>query len=381
MNNINVLHIGIKYWPFNGEVINNSSLKGIRGGGMNKYCDMLINALPSDVRTVIICQRIKGQKKFETEGSLTVYRTFAIGNRATRQIIANVLSFFIALRISRKEKIDIIHGHMQAGILISYILGKLLRKPIIGTPYSFTTKGLNIFYNRICKVIESKIFKKIDVLVFESEENRHKAFTIRKLTFNNSIVITTGIPVPTLVKDHTNDGFFNILYLGRLVKIKALENLILSLLFLTVDMRKKIHLNIVGEGELHNALINLIIKNKLSSSITIHGYVDDSSEMYKCNDIFILPSHQEGLSISLLEAMSYGIACIINNFGVPFSKKSVYEMSNNKPESIARAITDVISSTELYASICKNARNEIINHFSVSGFANKYYEEYKSLKK
>ena len=48
--------------------------------------------------------------------------------------------------------------------------------------------------------------------------------------------------------------------------------------------------------------------------------------------------HMEGLSISLLEAMSYGKTCIVNDFGLPFSNYEVYIMSNNDPKTIANAI-------------------------------------------
>jgi glycosyltransferase involved in cell wall biosynthesis len=379
MNNIKVLHIGIKYWPYNDEVNNNSSLKGIRGGGMNKYCDMLINALPSDVSTVIICQRIKGQKKFETEGSITVYRTLAIGNRANRQIITNLLSFFIALRINKKEEIDIVHGHQQPGIVIAYYLGKLLKKPIVGTPYSFTTVGLNFIYNKICKFIESSYYKKINLLVFESAENRDKAYTLRGLIFPNSVVIQTGIQVPTQIRHLNSKNSFNLLYIGRLVKIKAVENLILSILKLNEEILLKIHLNIAGEGELYDELRSLINDNALNQYITLHGYVEDSSEMFKKSDIFILPSFQEGLSISLLEAMSYGLACIVNNFGVPFPKDTVYEMLNNNPQSIAEAITRIINNDMLFTQLKENARNEIVKNYSVKRFAQNYYNVYKDV--
>jgi glycosyltransferase involved in cell wall biosynthesis len=379
MSQIKVLHFGIKYWPYNAEVINSLTLKGIRGGGMNKYCDMLINALPSDVKTVIICQRIKGQKKFETDGNITVYRTFTMGNRAFRQIITNLSSFFIALRINRKEKIDIIHGHMETGILIAYCFGKLIKKPVIGTPYSFNTVGLNPIYTKICKFIEARFYKKINLLVFESNENRQKAYTLRALIFSNSMVIHTGINVPALPNRIANKNSYNILYIGRLVKIKALEKLILSLLKLDKEILSKIHLNIAGEGELYEELRRLINNNDLNQYVTLHGYVEDSSEMFENNDVFILPSYQEGLSISLLEAMSYGLACIVNNFGVPFPKNSVYEMPDNDPQSIAQAITKVINNNLLFTQLKENGRNEIVKNYSVKRFAQEYFMVYKNL--
>lgn len=380
MNKLSILHLGIKYWPYSDQVINHPSLQGIRGGGMNKYCALLINNLPPDINTIIICQKIKGQKRYEVEGNIKIYRIPAFGSRATRQIITNLLSFFVSWRIFIKEKIDIIHGHMQPGIFISYLLGKLFRKPVIATPYSFTTIELNFLYNKITKYIESAYYKKVDILVFESEENRNKALTLRGLTFPNSVIIHTGIPVPEMITQSSEKGLSNLLYIGRLVKIKALENLILSFLHLDKTTLKKIHLNIVGEGELHEKLNNLITENGLGSYITLHGYLEDCTHIVQNSDIFILPSYQEGLSISLLEAMSYGMACIVNNFGVPFKKGSVYEMPDNDPKTIANSIMEIINNEQLFNQLRENAKREIIENYSVNKFAQEYYEVYKKAK-
>jgi glycosyltransferase involved in cell wall biosynthesis len=379
MNRLSVLHLGIKYWPYSDQVINHQSLQGIRGGGMNKYCDLLINHLPQDVNTIIICQKLKGQKRFEKRGNIQIYRVPAFGNRANRQIITNLISFFISWKIFYKEKIDIIHGHMQPGIFVAYFLGKLFRKPVVATPYSFTTIELNFLYNKITKYIESTYYKKVDILVFESEENRNKALTLRNLVFPNSVIIHTGITVPEMIMRSGKREIYNMLYIGRLVKIKALENLILSFMHYDINTLKKIHLNIIGEGELHEKLQNLIIENGLSSSITLHGYLEDCTQISQNSDIFILPSYQEGLSISLLEAMSYGMACVVNNFGVPFKKGSVYEMTGNDPKTIAKSITDIIENTNLFNQLRENARKEIIENYSVHKFAQKYYQIYKKL--
>lgn len=376
MNSITILHLGIKFWPFNDEVINNSSLKGIRGGGMNKYCDMLINSFPSNITSIIICQRLKGQKKKEILGNVIVYRTRTYGSRAIRQIIANGLSFFIALRIIKKEKIKIYHGHMQIGIFIAYVLGKIFKKPVIATPYSFTTIELNFMFNRICKFIESRYYKKVNCLVFESIENRLKAEEYLKFKFDNSLVINTGISIPDKIHSNRNSSLKNILYIGRLVNIKAIDNLILSVLHLNTDISSQIHINIVGEGELFEELNRLIITNNLTEFVTMLGYVENSSEMFLTHDIFILPSHQEGLSISLLEAMSYGLACIVNNFGVPFSENTVFEMENNNPETIAKAITILVRNNDLLNGYKHAARQEVINKFSIKKFANEYSSLY-----
>jgi glycosyltransferase involved in cell wall biosynthesis len=164
-----------------------------------------------------------------------------------------------------------------------------------------------------------------------------------------------------------------------LVKVKAIENLIIAISLLTKEDLNKIHLNIAGEGELFEDLLYLIKKENLESYITMHGYVDSNKQMFESNDIFILVSHQEGLSISLMEAMSFGMACIINSFGVPFSKGSVYEMINNNPDTIAQSIHEIINNPDLYISLSNNAYKEIQDNYSVESFSNGYCKAYEEI--
>jgi glycosyltransferase involved in cell wall biosynthesis len=380
MNNITVLHLGIKYWPYTESIINHTSLKGIRGGGMNKYCDMLISSLPGNINTIIICQRLKDQKKKEKLGNVTIYRTWAVGNRAWRQMIANIISFIIALRIVKEERVDIIHGHMLFGIFNAYHLGKIFSKPVVGTPYSFITIEQIFIFNRIGRYLETKYYQKIDCLIFESEENREKAEKFKGISFKNSKVINTGIPIPKTMSCLTNSSKTNILYIGRLVNVKAIENLVISVLYLHKTIRSQIHVNIVGEGEMYDFLHGLIDTNNLTDTITLQGFVKNSTEVFLNNDVFILPSHQEGLSISLLEAMSFGLACIVNNFGVPFSRNVVFQMENNNPETIAKAITYFIENIDILNAYKSAARKEILKGFTIEKFVNEYTMTYNRLK-
>jgi len=378
-NKITVLHLGIKFWPYNDQVINNLSLIGIRGGGMNKYCDMLINSFPSDVQTIIFCQRLKGQLVYEEDGNTIVYRLPAIGNRAMRQITANIFGFFFALIKFKKLDIDLIHGHMQPGIYFAWFLSKIFRSHAIATPYSFTTIEQNFIYNRICKFIEKKYYGKVDALVFESTENLYRAKQLRGLDYKNAIVINTGITIPDNFSNEFKIGNkIKILYIGRLVKIKALSNLILGISLLPASDKNRIEVMIAGEGELYKELKEQTFRLELDDIITLPGFVDDSEEILRANDIFILPSHQEGLSISLLEAMSFGLASIVNKFGVPFPN-SVFEMNDNKPETICNTISYFINNPSEINVFKRKAREEIKERFSIEHFSSQYFDLYNKV--
>ena len=74
--------------------------------------------------------------------------------------------------------------------------------------------------------------------------------------------------------------------------------------------------------------------------------------------------------------MSYGLACVINNFGVPFSKDSVFILENNKPDTIAKAISYLVNNKNILYNLKIASKNEIINNFSISSFVEKYEKLY-----
>ena len=50
--------------------------------------------------------------------------------------------------------------------------------------------------------------------------------------------------------------------------------------------------------------------------VCFHGSVENVNEYLKASDLFILPSKYEGLPVTLVEAQSAGVKCLVSN-GVP----------------------------------------------------------------
>tara|TARA_Y100001968_G_scaffold306936_1_gene324184 strand:+ start:281 stop:1447 length:1167 start_codon:yes stop_codon:yes gene_type:complete len=104
------------------------------------------------------------------------------------------------------------------------------------------------------------------------------------------------------------------LYMGRIATEKNIEALLRA--WRLVEP-KGCRLVIVGEGPLRITLEN----NSLSTSeneILWWGYEADLQTkvaLLQCAEVFILPSLVEGLSLSLLEAMATGTACVATDAG------------------------------------------------------------------
>lgn len=97
-----------------------------------------------------------------------------------------------------------------------------------------------------------------------------------------------------------------ILTVGELIKRKNHEALIRA-----VSKMENIYLTIAGRGKLYDYLKSLIDELNISDRVKLLGFRSDVYELCYAADIFAFPSLQEGLPVSLMEAMASGlpVAC------------------------------------------------------------------------
>jgi glycosyltransferase involved in cell wall biosynthesis len=61
---------------------------------------------------------------------------------------------------------------------------------------------------------------------------------------------------------------------------------------------------IIGSGENHYKIIKYLQKENLTKTISLMGFRDDVLRIVKSSSLFVFPSKQEGLPVSLMEAMA-----------------------------------------------------------------------------
>ena len=102
-------------------------------------------------------------------------------------------------------------------------------------------------------------------------------------------------------------------YLGRLNPEKGIDELLKA--FTRTEGLEDVQLVIVGGGSQENVLKSIYGEE---ANVTWTGIIKDEDtriDILRGSDAFILPSQVEGLSLSLLEAMSFGAAIIATDVG------------------------------------------------------------------
>ena len=144
---------------------------------------------------------------------------------------------------------------------------------------------------------------------------------------------------------------------------------------------KKIRLICAGRGqELENNKA-LCRELGLEGRVQFLGYRGDVPDLYGASDAFLFISFREGLSLSLMEAMSSGLPSIVspirgNTDLIEDRKEGLYTALN--PEAVAQAIQVLASDPALCRKLGDNAK-EKVQAFGLDTVAKQMRDIYLSL--
>lgn len=168
-------------------------------------------------------------------------------------------------------------------------------------------------YRESNKEFVDKILQQSDAIVALSEY--WKQFFTEEVGLNNVFVIKNIIPKPEQKKVIHEDKL-HLLFLGFITEAKGIFDLIETINANKETWKDRVVLHIGGNGKVEK-LKELIAKYGLENTVIYEGWVsgDKKAELLSQADGFILPSYTEGLPISILEAMSYGLPILSTPVG------------------------------------------------------------------
>lgn len=233
----------------------------------------------------------------------------------------NITSIVKCISICKNYKFDFIHCHTPMGGVAGRLAAYFSKTKVIYTAHGFHFfKGSSKFSWLVYYPIEYILSKITDILVTVNKEDYNLALKKMRAKY---IVCIPGVGIPTslitkISSNNDNKLLLNeyktkiddkiILSVGELNKNKNHELIIRSM----VDIDNYVYV-IAGYGVLNEYLINLVEKLKLNTRVHFLGYRDNIVELCSACDVFVFPSHREGLPISLLQAMACKKVCIVSN--------------------------------------------------------------------
>jgi glycosyltransferase involved in cell wall biosynthesis len=206
-----------------------------------------------------------------------------------------------------------------------------------------------------------------------------------QLSRDRMIVLHNAVPDPAPILDKRQDPEkpCHLLFLGYLSARKGVPDLLRALASPNV---KHLHwrATLAGGGpidEFRNLAKDLGILEKLS----FPGWLDEVgvNELCADADVLVLPSHAEGLAMSVLEGLSHGLAVITTPVGA-HSEVIEPEVSGilvppGDVAALADALVRVIEDEALRSQLARGARDRFLEGFEVSRYAGRLEQLHAAL--
>lgn len=252
----------------------------------------------------------KKKRHKKRHGNITLCLSPTLSNSKLNAMMA---SFFSTIQCCIGNY-DIVHIHAEGPSFFCWLL-KLFNKKTVVTIHGidWQRSKWEKFAKWYLRTGEKMSVKYADEIIVLSQE-MHDYFMDTYGRETN--IIRNGVRINRNTKQDKleafglqEDGY--ILYLGRLVPEKRVDLLIEA--YKELDVKKKL----VIAGPLDNTDYINSLKQSAdgNQNILFTGFVTGPvlEQLYTNCSLFVLPSDLEGMSISLLEAMGYGIPCLASD--------------------------------------------------------------------
>lgn len=228
----------------------------------------------------------------------------------------------------------------------------------------------------MAKNIETKIVN-TNQLIALSDHTREE---LNSLVGRNAVNHVLSMPIDTehFFFKSTPELTNQIGFVGRFEDPRKQIDLLLTSFAKVVDRLPNLQLILVGDT-ISQKTKNVIQELKITNNVTSFAYLtrDDLVGVLHNLDMFVLPSHQEGLCIAALEAMSCGVPVISTRCGGPESylvDGVNGELCEQNSDTIAAKVLKLYSNENLRVRYSKAARETVIQSFSEQSQINKFWQ-------
>jgi glycosyltransferase involved in cell wall biosynthesis len=287
------------------------------------------------------------------------------------------------VRLVRDLRPDVVHCHSSAA-------GFWARLAIKGsTPTIFTAHGWGFMpgapwlRRRLLLMAEKRVARFTAHYICVSERDGRLAMAEGIATEERLSIIHNGVEIHhSGPRALTGDATIRAIFVGRLARPKEPEVLISALSELPETVRGAYELQIVGDGPMLAQLRGQVSRSPARVSLLGALSRDEVLRALSESQLFILVSRYEGFPVSILEAMSMGLALIasdVGGVGEAVTPECGILMQRGDKEALKRALTRFAEDRQIIGRFGAAARERARREFSVTAMCEKTLAVYESV--
>ncbi len=202
------------------------------------------------------------------------------------------------------------------------------------------------------------------------------------------IVETNGIDLPSNSKTSFNDKCVKLIYIGRLDAYHKGLDLLFEAIFINKDFlfKNSVTLDVYGPNYKNRLsfLEELVNKYEIESIVKFHSPISgkDKEEAILNADIFVQTSRFEGMPMGILEALSYGLPCLVTKgttLAEMIKDNDCGWSAETEVLDISRALIEACENKNLYKEKSVHAIEFIKNNFLWEKVAQDTINTYKKV--
>ena len=296
--------------------------------------------------------------------------------------------------INKNGKFDVIHAHDWLVAYSAKSIKESYNIPLISTIHateSGRNSGIHDETQRYINDSEWMLTYESSEVIVNSNYMKNEVQRLFGLPYDKINVIPNGVNLQLFSnvnidydfrRQYAMDNEKIILYVGRLVYEKGIQNLIAAMPKI-LDRYHDSKLIICGRGGMIDELREQVKYLGIENKVYFAGYCDSKKmqKMYKCADVAVFPSTYEPFGIVAIESMLSGTPTIVSDVGglneiIEHGVTGMKSYACNA-NSIADSVLSLLFDPKLCANISQNAIKKVKENYNWSKITDSTYYVYQ----
>lgn len=296
--------------------------------------------------------------------------------------------------INKNGKFDVIHAHDWLVAYSAKSIKESYNIPLISTIHateSGRNSGIHDETQRYINDSEWMLTYESSEVIVNSNYMKNEVQRLFGLPYDKINVIPNGVNLQLFSnvnidydfrRQYAMDNEKIILYVGRLVYEKGIQNLIAAMPKV-LDRYHDSKLIICGRGGMIDELREQVKYLGIENKVYFAGYCDSKKmqKMYKCADVAVFPSTYEPFGIVAIESMLSGTPTIVSDVGglneiIEHGVTGMKSYAGNA-NSIADSVLALLFDPKLCANISQNAIKKVKENYNWSKITDSTYYVYQ----
>lgn len=229
-------------------------------------------------------------------------------------------------RLTREIKPDLVHaGPIQTCALIATLAGA---KPLLTMSWGFDLMD-DVHKNKWWEWVTHYVLRRTDFFTSDANVTKDKAVAYG-MNPEKTIVFPWGVDLEHFrmrnAEDRAKEGF--VLFCNRSWETRYGVDVLARAFVKVARQRDDVRLLLLSGGSQGANIRKILQSGGVEEYVTFGGQIaqTDLPRWYHMADLYISPSHVDGSSVSLMEALACGLPCLVSD--IPANKEWVFEDEN-----------------------------------------------------